>query len=114
MSREAWIAIGVIVAIVGIVTLIGAIRLIFKLVATKRILGELGTGGKFAFWGAIIYTILPIDLLPDPIYLDDMAVLGGALAFLTHLIRKRGGLRGVLPAGRSAAQPPRPPQTTHR
>ncbi|NUT32119.1 MAG: DUF1232 domain-containing protein, partial [Hamadaea sp.] len=79
MSRETWIIIGVVVAVVGLITLYGAIRLGVRLVATKRALGDLGAGGKIAFWGALAYTILPIDLLPDPIYLDDMGVLGLAL-----------------------------------
>ena len=97
MSRETWIVIGVAVALIGVVTLFFAIKLIIKLFATKRMMGELGTGGKIAFWGALLYTIFPIDLLPDPIYLDDMAVLGGALALLTSQLRKRGGLKGVIP-----------------
>lgn len=96
MSREAWIAVAVVVGIIGLVTLYGAIRLIIKLVATKRLLGEVGTGGKIAFWGAILYTIFPIDLLPDPIYLDDMAVLGAALLYLTKLVRDRGGAKAIL------------------
>jgi len=89
MSREAWIVVGVIVAVVALITLYGAIRLARKLFVTKRMLGDLGTGGRIAFWGALIYTILPIDLLPDPIYLDDMGVLTAALLYLTHLLRKR-------------------------
>lgn len=89
MSREGWIVVGVIVAVIGIVTLIGAIRLVRKLFRTKRMLGELGTGGKVAFYGALIYTFFPVDLLPDPIYLDDMGVLAAALAVLTGLLRKR-------------------------
>lgn len=105
MSREAWIAVGVVVAIIGLITLVIAVRLVIKLVAAKRLLGELGTGGKWAFWGAIAYTIFPIDLLPDPIYLDDMAVLGGALLYLTKLIKAKGGLKGVLPNGRTPGHP---------
>jgi Protein of unknown function (DUF1232) len=108
MSRETWIAIGVVVAIIGVVTLFFAIKLIIKLFATKRMMGELGTGGKVAFWGALLYTIFPIDLLPDPIYLDDMAVLGGALALLTSQLRKRGGLKGVVPRRRSPEKAIRP------
>ena len=104
MSRNTWIAIGVAVAVIGVVTLFFAVRLIIKLVGTKRLLGELGTGGKIAFWGAIIYTIFPFDLLPDPIYLDDMAVLGGALALLTSQLRKRGGLKGAIPHRRPPAK----------
>ncbi|MEU8075505.1 YkvA family protein [Catellatospora citrea] len=100
MDRETWIIIGVAVAIVGIVTLIGAIKLGKRLFVTKRMLGELGTGGKVAFWGALIYTILPVDLLPDPIYLDDMGVLALALMYLTNLLRKRHGGK-LLPGPRS-------------
>jgi 4-amino-4-deoxy-L-arabinose transferase-like glycosyltransferase len=89
MSREAWIAIGVVVAIVAILTFIGAARLLLKVFWMRRHLSDLGTGGKVAFWAATIYTFLPIDLLPDPIYLDDMAVVGAALVYLTRLWRKR-------------------------
>jgi uncharacterized membrane protein YkvA (DUF1232 family) len=89
MSREGWIVIGVVVAVIGVITLIGAIRLIRKLFRTKRMLGDLGTGGKVAFYGALIYTIFPVDLLPDPIYLDDMGVLAIALTVLSGIARKR-------------------------
>ncbi|WP_155373431.1 YkvA family protein [Catellatospora vulcania] len=100
MSRNTWIIIGIAVAIVGIITLIGAIKLGKRLFVTKRMLGELGTGGKVAFWGALIYTILPVDLLPDPIYLDDMGVLALALMYLTNLLRKRNGGK-LLPGPRT-------------
>jgi uncharacterized membrane protein YkvA (DUF1232 family) len=113
MSREAWIAIGVVVAIIGLITLYGAIRLIRKLLKTRRHLGELGTGGKIAFYGSLIYTIFPIDILPDPIYLDDMAVLGGALFYLTRLAHKRGGVKGLLPHARSGAAHPSEPTARH-
>jgi len=85
MSREAWIILAVVVGVVGIVTLVFAIRLAVKLVAMRRMLGELGASGKVVFWGALAYTIFPIDLLPDPIYLDDMGVLTGALIYLSKL-----------------------------
>jgi hypothetical protein len=111
MSREAWIVVGVIAAVIAVVTLVGAVKLGLKLVRTKRMLGELGTGGKVAFYGALLYAIFPIDLLPDPIYLDDMAVLGSALFYLNKLLRSRGGLRGLVPQrGRQPVAPgaPRP------
>jgi uncharacterized membrane protein YkvA (DUF1232 family) len=97
MSRDVWILIGAIVLVFGAITLFFALRLMFKLVATKRALNELGAGGKFAFWGALAYLIFPIDILPDPIYLDDMAVIGAALFFLTRLLRKQETLRGAIP-----------------
>jgi uncharacterized membrane protein YkvA (DUF1232 family) len=93
-----WIVVGVIVAVIGAVTLFFALRLMFRLVAVKRTLQQVGgTGGKVAFWGALAYLIFPIDILPDPIYLDDMAVVGAALVFLTKLLRKQETLRGAIP-----------------
>ncbi|MEV4417029.1 YkvA family protein [Catellatospora sp. NPDC049609] len=107
MSRDTWIIIGVAVAIVGIVTLIGAVKLGKRLFVTKRMLGELGAGGKIAFWGALIYTFFPVDLLPDPIYLDDMGVLALALTYLTNLLRKRRGGK-LLPQSRRESDPNHP------
>jgi hypothetical protein len=101
----AWIAIGVVGALLAIVTLIGAIRLIVKVVRMRRHLGELPTSGKVAFWGSLLYTVFPVDLLPDPIYLDDMAVLGTALFYLTRLWRKRHGNVPIPGRGGSASTP---------
>jgi hypothetical protein len=107
VSREAWIAIGIAVAIVGVITLYGAIRLVIKVFRMRHSLGELTTGGKIAFYGSLLYTFFPLDLLPDPIYLDDMAVLGTALFYLTRLLRKRGGAV-PLPRGRSTVDSVKP------
>lgn len=89
MSREMWIVVWVVVAVVAIITLVFAVKLVLRLLATRKMLGELGTSGKVAFYGALVYTIFPVDLLPDPIYLDDIGVLATALTVLTTLIRKR-------------------------
>ncbi|BCB90234.1 YkvA family protein [Phytohabitans suffuscus] len=89
MSREAWIAVIVLGVIVAVATLIGAIVLALRVWRTRKLLGELGAGGKVAFYGALLYTVLPVDVLPDPIYLDDMGLLAGALLYLSHLVRKR-------------------------
>jgi 4-amino-4-deoxy-L-arabinose transferase-like glycosyltransferase len=99
VPREAWIAVAVVVVLIGAVTLYGAVKLAKRLFATKRLLSELGgTSGKVAFWGALIYTILPIDLLPDPIYLDDMGVLAIALLYMTNLVRKRRAAMPRIPS----------------
>jgi hypothetical protein len=89
LSSQTWTLILVIGGIVAIATLIGAIILAVKVVRTRKLLGTLGVGGKIAFWGALIYTVLPVDLLPDPVYLDDMGVLAGALIYLTRLVQKQ-------------------------
>jgi Protein of unknown function (DUF1232) len=89
MSDSGWVILIVIGAVVALATLAGAIVLLVKVFRTRKVLAEVGAGGKFAFWGALIYTIFPVDLVPDPIYLDDMGVLAGALVYLTRLVQKR-------------------------
>jgi uncharacterized membrane protein YkvA (DUF1232 family) len=103
MSRDTWVLIVAAILVVGAVTLFFALRLTFKLVAVKRALGQLGAGGKFAYWAALAYLIFPIDVLPDPIYLDDMAVVGGALFFLGRLLRKQESLRNAIPVAHRIA-----------
>ncbi len=39
---------------------------------------------KAVFWLAIIYTVSPLDVLPDPIWLDDMLALVGAFAHISN------------------------------
>ncbi|MEH1129829.1 YkvA family protein [Micromonospora sp. CPCC 206061] len=78
-------------------SLIGAIVLTVRVWRTRKLLGELGVGGRVAFYGALAYTVLPVDVLPDPIYLDDMGVLAGALLYLTHLVRRQRPARPVPP-----------------
>ncbi|MGK5671389.1 DUF1232 domain-containing protein [Micromonospora sp. URMC 106] len=109
MSREAWIVVGV----VALATLVGAVLLAVRVIRTRRMLGTLGVNGKVAFYGALLYTVLPIDLLPDPIYLDDMAVLTGALIYLGRLVQRRRagspplpGAPGTPPADRTGRRVP--------
>jgi uncharacterized membrane protein YkvA (DUF1232 family) len=101
MSRDTWIVVLVVgLGLLAVVTLIFAVKFALRLLATKRMLGELGTGGKVAFYGALLYTIFPIDLLPDPIYLDDIGVLAAALTVLTKALRarRRGTTRPLVPS----------------
>jgi uncharacterized membrane protein YkvA (DUF1232 family) len=104
MSRDAWIVIGVVVAIVAIISLVIALRLLWRLFAVKRALHDAGASGKWVFWGALAYLVFPIDILPDPIYIDDVAVVGGALFFLTRLLRKQETLRGAIPHAQRVAR----------
>ena len=102
----AWIAIIVVCVVLVVAMLVAAIALAIRLVRTRRLLTDLGAGGKIAFYGALIYTIFPVDLLPDPIYLDDMGVLAGALIYLTKLANKRRPERWPM---RPVSAPPRRP-----
>ena len=71
-------------AAVAAVLLAVAVALLVRLVRTRRTLRRAGlpTGPRWVFWGAVLYLVLPADLLPDPVYLDDIAVLLLALRSL--------------------------------
>ncbi|SNT66316.1 hypothetical protein SAMN05421812_1385 [Asanoa hainanensis] len=112
MSREAWIAVIVVGAVVLVGAVIGTIVLLVRVFRVRNQLGELGFGGKVAFYGALVFTFFPVDLLPDPIYLDDMGVLGLALLYLNSLLRRRQErLPSALPPlPRGATRPVRQPR----
>ncbi|MER6205537.1 YkvA family protein [Streptomyces sp. NPDC001642] len=67
----------VIVAVLAVLLLAVAFGVFVRLVRTRRSMGRAGlpTGPKWVFWGAVLYFVLPTDLMPDPVYLDDIAVL---------------------------------------
>ncbi|WP_320068124.1 YkvA family protein [Micromonospora sp. RTGN7] len=96
MSQEQWI-LAVLVGLVVLATLVGAVLLAIRVFRTRQMLGTLGVGGKVAFWGAMVYTIFPIDVLPDPIYLDDIGVLAAALLYLGKLVREHRAAQRQLP-----------------
>lgn len=81
--------VAVAIVAIGVVTLVVAIKFAKRLIVTRRALGELGIEGKLAFYGALAYMIFPVDLLPDPIFLDDIGVLAAALFYLNKLLRER-------------------------
>ncbi|AOR30208.1 hypothetical protein BFF78_03255 [Streptomyces fodineus] len=74
----------VIGAVVAAALLAVALGLLVRLVRARRTLLRAGlpTGPRWVFWGAVAYLLLPTDLLPDPVYLDDIAVLLLALRSL--------------------------------
>ncbi|MEV5880705.1 DUF1232 domain-containing protein [Streptomyces sp. NPDC052101] len=71
-------------AVVAAALLAVALGLLVRLVRLRRTLRRAGlpTGPRWVFWGAVAYLLLPTDLLPDPVYLDDIAVLLLALRSL--------------------------------
>ncbi|SME92324.1 YkvA family protein [Streptomyces sp. Amel2xC10] len=55
----------------------GAVLVLVRLVRARQGLRRAGlpTGPRWIFWGAVAYFVLPADVLPDPVYLDDIGVL---------------------------------------
>ncbi|KFF98636.1 membrane protein [Streptomyces scabiei] len=76
MDSWTW-AVIVAIALIAAAVLGVAVWLLLRLVRTRRELSRAGlpTGPKWVFWGAVLYLVLPTDLVPDPVYLDDIGVL---------------------------------------
>lgn len=109
MTTAQWIGLLIVVAILALVTAYVVFRQVSKLFAVREALETLGGGGKFAFWAAVMYAMFPIDLIPDPIYLDDIIVVMIATANLAKLVeQRRAALAAAPPAKKSAASQPRP------
>ncbi|WP_340374162.1 YkvA family protein [Streptomyces sp. SS7] len=77
----------VVAAVLAATLLVCAAAVLVRLVRTRRDLRRAGlpTGPRWIFWGAVLYFVLPTDLLPDPVYLDDIGVLLLALRSLRRL-----------------------------
>jgi uncharacterized membrane protein YkvA (DUF1232 family) len=80
-------------AVLAAAVLAVAVVVFVRLVRTRRELRRAGlpTGPRWVFWGAVLYFVLPTDLLPDPVYLDDIGVLLLALRGLRGSHTRRGG-----------------------
>jgi uncharacterized membrane protein YkvA (DUF1232 family) len=105
MDSTKWLLLGLLAA-VALVTVVIAVRLLIKLVRSRKLLKDSGVpmSTKTMFWASIVYLVWPVDLLPDPIYLDDIGFLMLALRSL-HAAANRAG---VLRAGSQEAAPRAP------
>ncbi|MFG2344519.1 YkvA family protein [Streptomyces phaeochromogenes] len=76
MDTNTWILVLAVAAVLA-GALGAAVVLLVRLVRTRRELRRAGlpTGPRWVFWGAVAYVVLPTDLMPDPAYFDDIAVL---------------------------------------
>ncbi|BCL32829.1 YkvA family protein [Streptomyces aurantiacus] len=76
MDTNTWILVLAVAAVLATVLAV-AVVLTVRLVRARRDLRRAGlpTGPRWVFWGAVAYLVLPADLLPDPVYLDDIGVL---------------------------------------
>ncbi|MFF4443927.1 YkvA family protein [Streptomyces sp. NPDC001502] len=98
MDGKVWLALGTVVA-VGLA--IAAAVLLVRVFAARRLLVDAGIPlhDKALFWAAVIYTVSPVDLIPDPVYLDDIGIL---LLALRSLHAAAGAVRSPKGPGTAA------------
>ncbi|MFF3489869.1 YkvA family protein [Streptomyces sp. NPDC002795] len=91
MDSTAWI---VLASIAAVAMLVAVAVLLVRVFKARRLLVDAGVPlhNKALFWAAVAYTISPVDLMPDPIYLDDIGVLLVALKML-HAAAHKAGVR---------------------
>ncbi|MFF3756147.1 YkvA family protein [Streptomyces sp. NPDC002185] len=81
MDGSVWLIVAVVLALVAAGY---AAVLLVRVFRARRLLLDAGVPlqSKALFWAAVVYTISPVDLIPDPVYLDDIGVLLVALRVL--------------------------------
>ncbi|MFE6833962.1 YkvA family protein [Streptomyces sp. NPDC057705] len=81
MDGKVWLTLLTVIA-VGLA--IAAAVLLARVFTARRLLLDAGIPlrDKALFWVAVIYTVSPVDLIPDPVYLDDIGMLLLALRSL--------------------------------
>lgn len=81
-----------------LITLVIAIRLAVRLFRARRLLGasQIPLSSKAMFWASLIYLVSPVDLLPDPILIDDI----GFLMLALRSLHKAAYRAGIDPLGR--------------
>ncbi|WP_225802524.1 YkvA family protein [Streptomyces sp. NK15101] len=91
MDNTLWLVAAVVLVLVVAGT---AAVLLVRVFRARRLLLDAGVPlrSKALFWAAVVYTISPVDLIPDPVYLDDIGVLLVALRAL-HAAAARSGAR---------------------
>ncbi|OKJ64087.1 YkvA family protein [Streptomyces sp. CB02261] len=96
MDSSLWL---VVAAVVALVMAGYAAVLLVRVFRARRLLLDAGVPlrSKALFWAAVVYTVSPIDLIPDPVYLDDIGVLLVALRALHTAAARSGVGREELP-----------------
>ena len=90
---DDWSTPAVVLAVIIIVAMfVLALVFFIKFVRTFKLVRSqlMPLGGKVAFWATLVYLISPFDILPDPLLFDDIAVLAGAITYISRLASSRG------------------------
>ncbi|MEV6476506.1 YkvA family protein [Streptomyces sp. NPDC051657] len=90
-TTTVWLVLG---AVAVLIMLASATVLLVRVFKARKLLVDAGIPlrSKALVWAAVIYTVSPIDLLPDPVYLDDIGFLLVALRSL-HSAASAAGVR---------------------
>ncbi|MEU5286320.1 YkvA family protein [Streptomyces sp. NPDC020755] len=90
-TTTVWLVLG---AVAVLIMLASAIVLLVRVFKARKLLVDAGIPqrSKALVWAAVIYTVSPVDLLPDPVYLDDIGFLLVALRSL-HSAASAAGVR---------------------
>ncbi|WET82424.1 DUF1232 domain-containing protein [Amycolatopsis sp. QT-25] len=89
--ESLWTTLGVVAVVLAIVFVLFALFLVVKLVRKHRQVHRPDTPvpTKVAYWLSLVYTVFPLDLLPDPVYVDDILVLAGGLIYVGKSLGKK-------------------------
>ncbi|WP_410653782.1 YkvA family protein [Amycolatopsis sp. cmx-4-54] len=89
--ESLWTTLGVVALVVVVVLVLVALFLVVKLVRKHRQVHQPGTPvpTKVAYWISLAYTVFPFDLLPDPVYIDDIVVLTSGLFYVSRSLTKK-------------------------
>ncbi|WP_433570468.1 YkvA family protein [Streptomyces sp. CA-251247] len=107
MSTELTVTL-IVAATAVLAMLVVTVVLAVRVVKARAVLREAGVPlkDKALFWGSLVYAVSPVDLLPDPVYLDDIGVLLLALRALhSAATAARGPVRGSARRRRSLEKP---------
>ncbi|MEU8679233.1 YkvA family protein [Streptomyces sp. NPDC048560] len=74
MDTKGWL---ILAAVLVLLTVGVAAVLLVRVLRARKLLLDAGIPlrNKALVWAAVIYTVSPVDLLPDPVYLDDIGFL---------------------------------------
>lgn len=83
---------GVIAMILLVISALVVLVLAITMIRRHRKVHQPGVpvSAKVSYYGSIAYAVLPIDLLPDPILVDDIGVLATALVYVGSVVKRVG------------------------
>lgn len=83
-----WVAVAA--AVFVLVSLFFVVRTLIRLRSLRGFVKsqDAPSTAKAAYYGAWVYALSPVDLLPDPILVDDVGIVLAAIGTIEYLVRK--------------------------